>query len=120
MDYQRKLKSSFLLLVAALLFSSCASQRPHYYWGHYETLIYDSYTKGKSDPFKQIEVLEADYQKARAKNLPVPPGFHAHLGFLYYQAGKRDEALKHFDTEKVKYPESEVLMNRFLKPRKKM
>jgi hypothetical protein len=65
-------------------------------------------------PERQVELLEADYQKARSENKAIPPGFHAHLGHLYYQLGKQDQARQEFEAEKGQFPESAVLMDRML------
>jgi len=66
-------------------------------------------------PFEtQIEKLEADYQKARAGTKPVPPGYHAHLGYLYFSVGKKDQALQSFTTEKALFPESAQYMDRLI------
>jgi hypothetical protein len=62
----------------------------------------------------QVEKLEADYQEARSANKPVPPGWHAHIGYLYYQLGKLDQARQEFETEKATFPESSVYMDRLL------
>jgi hypothetical protein len=66
-----------------------------------------------------VQQLEADYQKARSANKPVPPGFHAQLGYLYYQLGKLDQAQQEFQTEKILFPESAVFMERLLANLKK-
>jgi hypothetical protein len=58
--------------------------------------------------------MQADIQRARSKNLPLPPGFYAHLGSQYLQTGKALEARKYFTAEKKMFPESAVLMDRFL------
>lgn len=68
----------------------------------------------KATAEQQIVVLEEDLQKARSGNKPMHPGFHAHLGSLYYQTGKPDKALVEFETEKKAFPESAVLMDRFI------
>jgi hypothetical protein len=105
-----------------VLFAGCQSPGPQtiYVWGHYEDLIYTSYAEpGKAPPEMQVEKLEEDFQKARAANRPVPPGFHAHLGFLYYQLGKIDQAHQEFQTEKANFPESAVFMDRLLDGLKK-
>jgi hypothetical protein len=44
----------------------------------------------------------------------LPPGFHAHLGNLYYQMGKSDLALQEFQKEKAQFPESAVFMDRLI------
>jgi hypothetical protein len=47
-----------------------------------------------------------------AAHKPIPPGFHAHLGNLYFQLGKIDLARQEFETEKRLFPESTALVNR--------
>ena len=47
------------------------------------------------------------------------PGWHAHLGYLYYQIGKLDQAQQEFLTEKGEFPESGVFMDRMLAGLKK-
>src|SRR5438034_3578937 len=82
------------LLALFGLVSGCATPTL-YSWGHYEELVYVSYAQpGKVSPEMQVEKLEEDYQKARANNKRMHPGFHAHLGYLYFQLGKVDQALQ--------------------------
>lgn len=103
------------LLVLSTVFSSCVSATK-YYWGSYENLIYTQYQEpGKATPDFQIQAMQADIQKAASKNLPLPPGFYAHLGSQYLQIGKAGEARQYFTAEKKAFPESAVLMDRFLK-----
>lgn len=103
-----------LLAVFTTLLAGCASPTL-YSWGQYEDLIYTSYAKpGKVSPEMQVEKLEADYQKARANNKRMHPGFHAHLGYMYFQLGKLDQARQEFQTEKAEFPESAVLMDRMM------
>jgi len=96
------------------LLTGCA--KPTLYsWGHYEELIYSSYAApGQASPELQVETLEEDYQKARAVNKQMHPGFHAHLGYLYFQLGKADQALQEFATEKAEFPESAVFIDRLM------
>ena len=103
-----------LLLVLAALLTGCASPTI-YSWGHYEYLVYGTYAApDKVPPQRQVEVMEQDYQKARSQNKPVPPGFHAYLGYLYVQLGKMDQARQELKTEKAQFPESAVFMDRLL------
>ena len=103
----------------ALLLTGCATPTL-YSWGHYEELIYATYAApGKVSPEMQVEKLEQDYQKARAANKRMRPGCHAHLGYLYFQTGKLDQAQQEFQTEKAEFPESAVFMDRLLANLKK-
>jgi len=102
-------------LLPAILLGGCASPRI-YYWGHYEQQIYDMYVEPDNATAEaQVETMEADIERARSAGKPLPPGFQAHLGFLYYQLGKFDLAHRSFETEKAAFPESTVLMDRFIK-----
>lgn len=104
---------SWGLSVLLVVLAGCAHREPLYTWGHYEEQIYTTYAEpGKQTPEQQIEELEQDYQKARAANKRMHPGFHAQLGYLYVQVGKFDQARQEFATEKADFPESAVLMDR--------
>jgi len=105
----------YLFSFAITLLSSCAT-KTIYYWGDYEDLIYTQYqTPGKATPEYQVDIMQADIQEAKSENKPLPPGFYAHLGYQYLQMGKIIEAKNSFEAEKKQFPESAVLMNRFLK-----
>ncbi|MGA3008447.1 MAG: DUF4810 domain-containing protein [Opitutaceae bacterium] len=98
----------------AALVAGCQSP-DIYYWGSYEKLIYVSYAKpDKATPEMQAQVMEEDMHEAISANKPLPPGFHAHLGYLYYQMGKSDLAVREFQKEKEQFPESTVFMNRLI------
>ena len=90
-------------LVLATL-TSCATP-PLYRWGIYEDLIYASH-KGESDPVTDALRLAEDVARTDAEGLAVPPGVHAHLGYLYYTQGDLGLARAHFDRERQLYPES--------------
>lgn len=108
-------------LLACLLAVGCATQnRGLYQWGSYENQIYAMYAdSGKSSPQEQILTLESDLEKARAANRPLPPGFQAHLGYLYFQTGKLDQAIAAFETEKLLFPESRPYMDRLISQAKR-
>jgi hypothetical protein len=105
----------WLGVIAAAL-AGCVTKRTELYaWGNYEDVIYRGYTApGKYPPQARVETLEKDYQEARASNERLPPGWHAHLGYLYFQLGKQDQARQEFMTEKAQFPESTLLMDRLL------
>jgi hypothetical protein len=108
-------KTSYLFLLATLMLAACVKQPPLYEWGSYEDQIYAMYSDpGKVPVENQIQDLERDYQEAKAHNRPVPPGYHAHLGYLYFQLGKVDQAFQSFNTEKALFPESAVYMDRLI------
>lgn len=107
--------SLILLLLVATALTACAGKPLLYQWGSYNEQIYAMYhDPGTVPPEEQLQYLERDYQEARASDRPVPPGFHAHVGYLYFQLGKNDQALQSFETEKALFPESTVYMDRLI------
>lgn len=102
-------------LALVVVCSGCASHRGLYEWGTYEDQVYAMYADpGKSSPQQQILKLEADAERARAANRPLPPGYHAYLGYLYYGSGMTDKAAAAFDTERRLFPESAPYMDRLI------
>lgn len=104
-------------VLACLLLAGCAQQKTLYQWEGYQQQVYQ-YLKGESKE-QQIEVLEADLQKIKAKNGAVPPGYHAQLGLLYSSLGKDDQMVQQFQTEKALFPESATYMDFLLNNAKK-
>ncbi len=97
-----------------LLLSACAS-KPLYYWGNYESVLYRSMTDaGRESPSRQIERLREDVAVAAKRGLALPPGFRAHLGYLYSEVGNGELARAEFLAEKQSFPEASALMDRFL------
>ena len=100
-------------ILALLALTSCTP--PLYRWGSYEQSLYHMY--GTPDNFNldnEIAVLSEETEVAVERNIPVPPGKFAHLGYLYYQRGDIPLARQAFMAEKNLYPESATFMNRFL------
>ena len=95
-------------LALALFTVACGTQSSALYrWGDYEDVLYDLYIRpGKSDPTAQISHLSEDITRTQAGGQRVPPGVHAHLGYLYYSQGQLDAAYEQFTTEKALFPES--------------
>jgi hypothetical protein len=99
-----------------LLFSACAGPRERYAWGSYEELIYLAWARpGEFNPQAQVDKLQEEFGLARAAGKPLPPGWHAHLGALYYQLGQADQAHEQLLMEKASFPESVVLVDTLLR-----
>jgi hypothetical protein len=58
--------------------------------------------------------LAREIKRSEENHRRVPPGKHAHLGYLYAQAGQTELARLHFRAEKKLFPESAVFMDRLL------
>jgi len=101
-------------LVLALLGSACASP-PYYDWGRYEESVY--VVTAVPDGFDlqaEIDSLELQLERTRNKERPIPPGLHAHLGYLHSVAGNPAAAREHFEQEKALFPESTRFMDYLL------
>jgi hypothetical protein len=84
----KKQSHHFLLLGLLILLSGCATPTT-YHWGEYEEQVYVMYAApDQGTVASQLDVLELDIEKARLKNQPLAPGIRAHMGFLYFQAGR--------------------------------
>lgn len=102
-------------LVTVLLLAACQVQPPLYYWGGYEGSV--GRVGGESDAFDlqaEIDALETDLERAQTSDRLVPPGFHAHLGYLLYLRGDLNGAVHQFEAEKARYPESERFIDGLL------
>ncbi len=88
------------------LLVGCAAPQPLYSWNGYQTQVY-SYLKNEgSSNEEQILLLEKGIEQTAAKNAALPPGYRAHLGMLYLNVGRTDQALAAWEKEKMAFPES--------------
>ncbi len=112
-----QLQRMALLGLAAGLLSGCVEPRPPLYrWGAYEGLIYDMYANpGTADPTTQIVKLTEDIQITQSKGQRVPPGVHAHLGYMYSLTGNAELARAELETERRLFPESATFVDGMLK-----
>ncbi|MCH7390504.1 DUF4810 domain-containing protein [Acinetobacter dispersus] len=109
-------KILFTSLITIGLVGCAAGPQPLYSWGSYTQQTYLMYNQPeKATPSAQIIKLEAEIEKAKAKNLAVPPGLYAHLGLLSLQVNNAQKAVEYFQLERQVYPESRVLMDRLLR-----
>ena len=104
------------MLLGLLLLSSCTQQQTIYRWGVYESLLYNMYAKpGKADPGTQVATLAEDIERTQAEGQRVPPGVHAHLGYMYYLQGRIADAQAEFETERHLFPESSTFIDGILR-----
>ncbi|SOE46316.1 Probable lipoprotein [plant metagenome] len=103
-------------IAAVTLLAACAqAPKPLYHWGGYQDQVYAHFKGTDGDPVAQIGAMEKQIEEARAADMTLPPGFHAHLGMLYAQVGRDDAVLPQFQTEKTLFPESAVFMDVLMK-----
>ena len=93
-----------LALAAAL--TGCATKpQTLYSWNSYGDHVY-SYLKSEASPEEQILAMEKGIQLASAKQQTLPPGYYVHLGLMYLNTGRSDQALNAWNHEKQVFPES--------------
>jgi len=98
----------FLLL--AFLFSGCASTK--YKWHNYDGVLYQHY-KNPHDNEEFIEHLNEIIREGESSG-KVPPGIYAEYGYAMYERGQYDEAIKYYQKEYDKWPESRTLMTKMI------
>jgi hypothetical protein len=105
----------FVVFCTTLFLAACKTTEPTYYYGEYSEAVYSYFKADDTSISQQIAILEEVIEQARGKGKPVPPGVHAHLGMLYFEAGSSDQGVANFEQEKFLFPESvtyiDFLMN---------
>lgn len=103
------------VVLGSFLLTGCATQvtEAGYFWGNYSTTLYD-YTKSPSEETLEAHVTELReiIEASDERELKVPPGIHAELGFMLSKQGKDELAPQHFAQEIELYPESRIFIER--------
>jgi hypothetical protein len=86
-----------------------------YYWGNYSKTLY-AYSKAPSDETLTAHKTELEriIEESNKRNLKVPPGIHAELGYLEALRGQDALAKAHYENEIQLYPESRVFLERLM------
>ena len=105
----------FLTVFLGLAFTGCASQKEMYYFGNYSNMLY-SFGKNQNDEslLKHQQELETVITESESRNLPVPPGIYAELGYINLKSNNSKEVIRLFQAESQLYPESKHLMDRLI------
>jgi hypothetical protein len=104
-----------LSLMTLLFFFGCSAKKQMYYWGEYSDSLYHSKKEpGVESLAKHKEVLENIVEESKNRNLLIPPGICAELGYLYAANNNTKKAVELFQMEKQTYPESTILMDRLI------
>lgn len=83
-----------------------------FYWGDYETSIYDRWIGIDNNLGEQH--LQQTITNAEQSGRKVPPGLYADYGFMLYRRGNLDGAIAYFDKERKTFPESSLLMSKLI------
>lgn len=98
-----------------LVLAGCAhAPKPLYLWEGFPRQQYETLLQEGTNPEEQIRELQAHAEKARAEDAALPPGFRAHLGMLYLEAGNLGEARNLWQAEKAAFPEATPYMDQLL------
>ncbi len=106
-----RVKSIILLFVMAVGLIGCVP-RSMYHWGNYEDKLY-KYYKNPAEMGKMAESLAIIIEKGEVDGR-VPPGIYAEYGYLLLITGKSGEAITYFEKEKMRWPESSILMDKMI------
>jgi len=106
---------AILTVLYGLVFTGCASQKQMYYFGNYSKTLY-SCEKNQNDEslLKHKQELETVITESESRNLPVPPGIYAELGYINLKSNNSKEAIRLFQAESQLFPESKHLMDRLI------
>lgn len=109
-----KVKPTLIMILGSVMWmTGCTTD--FYHWGRYEYALYNAYAHPEEwDRIRLIDLMEEDREKARTTDRPLPPGWHGHMGLLYYDDGQLDRALAEFQAEQQQFPESAPFMNHLL------
>lgn len=103
---------ALLLLLLSLQACTTTVNPSNLYWGNYSnTLHMVKKEPGAASTLEHKTELESIIEEAKNRDAKVPPGLHAELGFLYFNAGDAAQATAQYKTEAELYPESRKLMN---------
>jgi len=108
-----------LCLLAALSLTGCASHKPLYEWNGYQSHVYNYLRPQSGSPAEQILALEKGVQTTAAQGAKLPPGYMAHLGLLYLNEGRTQQAAQAWQQEKTQFPESAPYIDYLLNNMKK-
>jgi len=102
------------VLALTLACAGCSASS-YYDWGRYEDSVFA--VTARPDGFDlaaEIDALEQQVDRSLDHERPVPPGLHAHLGYLHSVAGNPVAARAHLEREKSLYPESARFVDHLL------
>ena len=102
---------SIILSCLILALYSCSTSSGLYYYGKYSHTLYE-FKKAPTQEQLQIHIdeLKKIIEISGKKNLRVPPGIYAELGFYYSQKENFDDAIALYVLESSTYPESSKFM----------
>jgi|LGOV01.1.fsa_nt_gb hypothetical protein len=99
-----------LIVSICLIGTGCTQSR--YAWNNYDQKLYNHY-KNPADQDSFIKDLKSVIAKGENRG-GVPPGIFAEYGYVLYESGSFENAIKYFKKEKAAWPESSLLMGKMI------
>ena len=93
MKISSAIRTGSALTLTALLVGCVSAPKPLYSWNGYQTQVYSYLKSDGPAQEEQILELEKGVQQTAGKDAHLPPGYQAHLGLLYLNTGRTDQAL---------------------------
>lgn len=114
-------KNLVVVMLLGVLAGCAAPSKGLYSWNGYQAQVYSYLKSDAPSADEQILSLEQGVQQTAAQGNHLPPGYHAHLGLLYLNTGRTDQAITAWEQEKKAFPEStqyiDYLINNMTKNR---
>jgi hypothetical protein len=111
-------KALFFVLISSTLLFACMPQKM-YYFGNYSQTLYELEKDQTEEALiNHKQELEEIISESETRNLPVPPGIYAELGYINLKKNNSQEAVRLFQAESRLYPESQHLMERLIQSAK--
>ena len=105
---------SILGISCWILLNGCA-QKQLYYFGDYSNTLYSSEKSHNEESLlKHKQELERIIAESEKRNMMVPPGIYAELGFMNLKNNNLKESINFFQMEAKLYPESKHFMDRLI------
>jgi hypothetical protein len=98
------------IVMLAICLSGCATKK--YAWNNYDGALYQHY-KNPTEEDAFIAKLKEIISDGEVSG-KVPPGIYAEYGYVLYEKGQNDEAIKYFQKESDKWPESRTFMAKMI------
>ncbi len=108
----------YVVIMTSIFFAGCTSQKMYYFGNYSQTLYSFEKNQTKEALINHQQELEKVISESEVRNLLVPPGIYAELGYINLKANNSQEAIRLFQAESQLYPESKHLMDRLIQSAK--